>query len=68
MKFAHYLSVVMTFVLLAVTWSVGFIPMALTLKLFKVGRIDLAYGGQRTTYWEDRNPKYDDFKRLELQY
>lgn len=68
MKFAHYLSIVMTFVLLLVTWCVGFVPMAIGLKFFKVRRMDLSYRATTVSYWETRDPKYDDFKRLELQY
>lgn len=68
MKLAHCLSVVMTAVLMTLTWCVGFVPMSYVLKLCGIKRIDLAYGADCTSYWEKRDPKYDDFKRLELQY
>jgi hypothetical protein len=69
MKFAHYLSIVTTAVLLAVTWCVGFLPIAFILRLVGVKRIDRSFqDASRTTYWEPRDSKYDDFQRLKLQY
>jgi hypothetical protein len=68
MKFAHYLSIVMTTVLLVLTWCIGFLPMAFLLRVCGIRRIDMKYGDGRESYWEKRDPKYDDFKRLELQY
>jgi hypothetical protein len=68
MKFAHYLSIVMTTVLLVLTWCLGFLPMAFFLRLCGIRRIDMKYADGRESYWENRDPKYDDFKRLELQY
>lgn len=68
MKLAHYLSLVMTFVILLLTWCIGFIPMAYLLKALRIKRIDLSYKSGATTYWEIRDPKYDDFKRLEQQF
>jgi len=68
MKLAHYLSLVMTSVVLTIAWCVGVIPIAGVMKIFGVKPMDLSYGANRTSYWETRNPKYDDFKRLELQW
>ena len=68
MKLAHYLSIVMTSVVLTVAWCVGLLPIAGVIKLFGIKPIDLSYGASRTSYWETRDPKYDDFKRLELQW
>ena len=68
MKIAHCLSVVMTFVLLSVTWCVGFIPMSLLLRCCGIKRMDVSFKDGATSYWEERDPKYDDFKRMELQY
>ncbi len=68
MKFAHYLSIVMTAVLLSLTWCIGFLPMAMVLKLVGIKRVNLAFKDGSPSYWEKRDPKYDDFKRLELQY
>ena len=68
MKLAHYLSIVMTFVILLVAWTIGFVPMAYLLKALRIKSIDVSYRADRPTYWEARDTKYDDFKRLELQY
>jgi hypothetical protein len=68
MKFAHYLSIVMTAVLLGVTWCIGFLPMALVLRIVGIKRMDMSFRADRATYWEPRDPKYDDFQRLKLQY
>jgi hypothetical protein len=68
MKFAHYLSIVMTTVLLGVTWCVGFLPIALMVRVLGIKRMDMSFRSPRPSYWEPRDPKYDDFKRLKLQY
>jgi len=68
MKLAHYMSFVMTSLIMALTWIIGFVPMAMLLKVLRVKRIDLSYKSGATTYWETRDPKYDDFKRLEQQF
>jgi len=68
MKLAHYLSIVMTFVILLVAWTIGFVPMAYLLKILRIKSIDLSFRNGRATYWESRDAKHDDFKRLELQY
>jgi hypothetical protein len=68
MKLAHYLSIVMTFVILSLAWSIGFVPMAYILKIVGIKRIDVSYRSGVDSYWEKRDPKYDDFKRLELQF
>jgi hypothetical protein len=68
MKFAHYLSIVMTFVIMSLTWIIGFVPMAMILKILRIKTIDLSYRSGAVTYWETRDPKFDDFKRLEQQF
>lgn len=68
MKLAHYLSIVMTSVILVLVWSIGFLPMAFILRIVGIKRMDLSYKAERASYWETRDAKYDDFKRLELQY
>ena len=68
MKLAHYLSLVMTFVIMLLTWTIGFVPMATLLKVLRIKRMDLSYRSGAATYWETRDPKYDDFKRLEQQF
>ncbi len=68
MKFAHYLSIVMTAVLLALVWVVGFLPIAGIMRLVGVKRMDLSFRADRESYWETRDPKYDNFQRLKMQY
>jgi hypothetical protein len=68
MKFAHYLSIVMTFLLLSIVWSIGFVPMAFVMRVFGVKPMDLSYRSGAPTYWNKRDTKKDDFKRLEQQY
>ena len=68
MKLAHYLSLVMTFVIMSLTWTIGFVPMAMLLKALRIKTIDISYKSGAATYWETRDPKYDDFKRLEQQF
>lgn len=68
MKLAHYLSLVMTFVIMSLVWTVGFVPMAFILKALRIKTMDLSYKTGAATYWETRDPKYDDFKRLEQQF
>jgi hypothetical protein len=68
MAFAHVLSIVMTFVLLSLVWIVGFIPMSVIVKIFKVKLMETGFRTGHPSYWEVRDPKYDDFKRLEQQY
>lgn len=68
MTFAHYLSLVMTFVLLSVVWVIGFIPISILTRIFRVKLMETAFREPVATYWESRDPKYDDFSRLEQQY
>ena len=68
MKLAHYLSLVMTFVIMSLMWTIGFVPMAMILKALRIKTMDLSYKSGATTYWETRDPKFDDFKRLEQQF
>ena len=68
MKLAHYLSIVMTFVIVSAVWCIGLVPMAYLLKILGIKRIDLSYRSGVDSYWEKRDVKYDDFKRLELQF
>lgn len=68
MKLAHYISFVMTFVIMSLTWTIGFVPMAMFLKVLRIKTMDLSYRSGASTYWETRDPKFDDFKRLEQQF
>ncbi len=68
MKLAHYLSIVMTFVILGAVWCIGFLPMAAVVRLFGIKVVDQSYGGSVQTYWVKRDPKFDDFSRMKQQY
>ncbi len=68
MKLAHYLSIVMTAVLLSLVWCIGFLPMAGIVRLCGIRVIDQSYRSGAATYWIKRDPKYDDFSRLKQQY
>lgn len=68
MKLAHYLSIVMTWVLLSATWCIGFVPMAMVLKCCGIKRMNLTFKDGTSSYWETRDSKYDDFQRMKLQY
>jgi hypothetical protein len=68
MGFAHYLSIVMTAALLGLVWCLGFLPIAALVRVVGIKRMDLSFRSDRASYWEQRDPKYDDFKRLKLQY
>lgn len=68
MKLAHVLSIVMTCVILGLVWAIGFVPMAALLKVMRIKTVDLSYRAPVETYWEKRDSKYDDFKRLEQQF
>jgi hypothetical protein len=68
MKFAHYLSIVMTAVLLGLVWVIGFLPIAGIMRLAGIKRMDLSFRADCESYWEPRDTKYEDFQRLKLQY
>lgn len=68
MKFAHYLSMVSTFIVLSVAWVLGFIPMGIIVKLTGVKSIDRSFDRSTESYWIKRDSKYDDFQRLKNQF
>ncbi len=68
MKLAHYLSVVTTFLIIGLAWTVVLMPISLLLRVFGIKVMDTTYKKPVTTYWEDREEKYHDFKLLERQF
>lgn len=68
MKLAHVLSIVTTAIVLGAAWTLAFLPMALLLRILKIKVMDLTYKSGAASYWEPRDPKYDDFKRMERQF
>lgn len=68
MKFAHYLGLVMTTVILVTMWTLIVIPIGLAVKLLGVKIMDMRFRAPVTTYWEDRSDEINDFKLLERQW
>jgi hypothetical protein len=58
----------MTCVILGLVWTIGFVPMALVLKALRIKTIDTSFRANVDSYWEKRDVKYDDFRRLEQQF
>ncbi len=68
MAFAEMLGIGANFVILFVAWLLMFIPVGIVMKFAGKYVMDLRYRADVESYWEDRDPKFDDFKRLERQY
>lgn len=68
MKFAHVLGMVMSTALLSLGWFLIIIPFALGAKIFKIRLMDLEFKKNVASYWEERDPKFDDFKLLSRQF
>ena len=68
MKFAEVMGAVMNVVILSLAWVIMFVPLAITLKICGRRIMDLRYKADVESYWEERNVKCHDFKRLEKQF
>ncbi len=68
MKFAHYLGIIMTAIILVTMWTLIVIPMGVAVRLFKVKIMDMRFRAPVLTYWEDRSDEMNDFKLLERQW
>ena len=68
MTFAHYLGIVMSFVFVTVTWVIMAVPLAILLRMIGKKVMDLSYGEDVDTYWEEREQKLHSFKLLERQF
>lgn len=68
MKFAMFLGMVVTAVLLSLVWILLAIPMALLMRTLGKKVLDLTFRSTAASYWEERDPKTGDFKLLERQY
>ena len=68
MTFAGFLGHIMTTVILSVGWMILMIPLALALRIMGKKVMDCSYKAPVDTYWENRDPKLDDFKLLERQF
>lgn len=68
MKFAHYLGLVMTTVLLTAMWVAVVIPIGVAVKVLGIKIMDMRFRAPVNSYWEDRAAGMDDFKLLERQW
>lgn len=68
MKVAEGMGMVMTGIILTVTWSLVVIPIAMLLKVMKTKLLDLSFGAPVDSYWDVRDPKHDDAQLLKKQY
>lgn len=68
MKFAHYLGLMMTTVLLTAMWVAVVIPVGLAVKILGIKVMDMRFRAPVNSYWEDRAHGMDDFKLLERQW
>lgn len=68
MKFAHVLGAVMSTLLLSIGWIVLIIPFGLGARLFRLKLMNMEFRQNVPTYWETRDPKYDDFQLLKRQF
>ncbi len=68
MKVAHYLSVVMTFIIIGAAWTIVLMPISMLLRVLRIKVMDTTYKKPVASYWEDRDAKYHDFKLLERQF
>ncbi|RIL12155.1 MAG: hypothetical protein DCC75_00985 [Proteobacteria bacterium] len=68
MMLGHGLGIVMTFLILSIMWLGVVMPIALGLKLFGKAVMNTNFREERSSYWDERDPKLNDFKLLERQY
>ena len=68
MNVAEFLGAIVTTLILSLTWVLMMIPVGIALRLFRVKVMDTSYGVDVASYWEERDPKKDDFKLLEKQF
>lgn len=68
MAIGHYLGAVMSIVILSIAWAILVIPIAIILKVMRIKVMDLSFGAKVDSYWEKRDPKFDDFALLKRQF
>lgn len=68
MTLALALGFVVTGIVLFFMWVAIFIPLALTLRLIGKRVMDLTFDRSVSSYWNDRDEKFHDFKLLERQF
>jgi hypothetical protein len=68
MKLAHVLGAIMTTIILGIAWFLILVPIAMLLKCLGKKVMQLSLDKNAKTYWNDRDAKYYDFKRMENQF
>jgi len=68
MAFAEKIGFVMTLVIMSITWVIVLIPTAIALNVIRKRVMNCAFREDVATYWDERDPKLNDFKLLERQF
>ena len=68
MTFAEKLGLVMSTIILSIAWCIALMPIALMVRLFRTKVIDLSFDRAIESYWDSRDPKYDNFELLKRQF
>lgn len=69
MNFAEALGMVMTSVILGLSWIIMMIPVGIILKICQIKVMNTRFRDPTVkSYWEDREEKLHDFKLLERQF
>lgn len=62
------LGLIMTPLLLGVIWIFAFIPLALLLKAIGIRTMETRFREERSSYWDERDAKYDNPELLKRQF
>jgi|GEM_PF-1026926 len=68
MKLAMILGHVMTTLILGIMWTLVLLPIALLLRIIGKRVMDTSFDRSRTSYWQARDPRNDDFELLLRQF
>lgn len=68
MALAMGLGFIVTTIVLFIMWVCVFIPISIALKAIGKHVMDTTFDRSVTSYWNDRDEKYHDFKLLERQF
>lgn len=68
MAFADFLGTIVTGIILIASWIILIIPVAIMLRIIRKKVMDCRYGAPVGSYWEERDPKKDDFQLLHNQF
>ena len=68
MKFAMFLGIIVTTIIISLAWALVVIPTAMVLRIVRKRVMDMSYGLDVESYWEERDAKLNDYKLLERQF